>query len=322
MGGFMFPILTDRKSERLAIQWPAGKQFAFTVFDDTDCATVGNVAPVYEFLEKNGFRTTKSVWPIGGHYASKYEGSTCEEMEYRNWALGLMARGFEIGLHNATHHSSTREECLAGIENFIEYFGHYPTIHANHYDCADGIYWGPHRFTGVNRLAYQMLTKGKWNNLFQGHIESSPYFWGDVCRQHLQFVRDFVFKEINTLDACPYMPYHDSSRPYVNMWFASSDGANIDAFVDMVSEKHQDKLERDGGACIMYTHFASGFYRGGELDPRFIARMERLGKKNGWFVPVSVLLKYIAKVRGVCDITKNQRMQMERKYLLNRLIYR
>jgi hypothetical protein len=305
-----------------AIHWPEGKQFAFTVFDDTDLSTVKNVPPVYDHLERNGFRTTKSVWPSEGTHESKFGGSTCDVHEYLEWVLDLKKRGFEIGMHNVTHHSSTREECLAGIQKFTHYFGHPPFIHANHVDCADGLYWGPHRFTGINRLAYTVMTRGKRNDRYEGHIESSRYFWGDICRQHVQYVRDFVFPDINTLKACPYMPYHDARRPYVNQWFASSEGANVDLFAAMLSEKNQDTLEREGGACIMYTHFASGFYRDGALDRRFKFLIERLGKKNGWFVPVRVLLDHIAVERGVYNITPQQRKRLERKFLMDRALLR
>jgi len=49
---------------RIKIRWPEGKKFAFTVFDDTDLSTLGNVREIYSFLMDHGFRTTKSVWPI------------------------------------------------------------------------------------------------------------------------------------------------------------------------------------------------------------------------------------------------------------------
>jgi hypothetical protein len=48
------------------IQWPDGKDFAFTIFDDTDRSTFATVRDVYAFLSDCGFRTTKSVWPVGG----------------------------------------------------------------------------------------------------------------------------------------------------------------------------------------------------------------------------------------------------------------
>ncbi len=173
----------------------------------------------------------------------------------------------------------------------------------------------------MNRFIYSLLTNGAYNNTFEGHIESSPYFGADICNKHIRYVRDFVFPEINTLKVCPSMPYYDSARPYVKAWFASSDGADVGLFAGMISEQNQDGLEREGGACIMYTHFASGFFRDGAIDPRFKNLIERLGRKNGWFVPVHVLLDHIAAVRGVCTIAPRQRMQMERRFLWNRTLH-
>ena len=50
--------------KKLKIEWPNGHDFAFTVFDDTDNATLHNVRPVYKFLLDLGLIMTKSVWPI------------------------------------------------------------------------------------------------------------------------------------------------------------------------------------------------------------------------------------------------------------------
>jgi hypothetical protein len=300
------------------VQWPEGKQFAFTIFDDTDYATIANVAPVYRLLENLGFRTTKSVWPLRGDYIPKIGGSTCAEDDYREWIFQLLRQGFEIGYHGATLHSSTRENSRAGLEKFKEYFGHSPTVYANHSTNAEDIYWGPHRFTGINKILYHILTKGGRYNKYDGHLENSPYFWGDLCKQHVKYVRDFVFTEINTLKECPIMPYHDPMRPYVNYWFASSEGANVSIFNSTFSEKNQDALEEEGGACIMYTHFACGFYEDGNVDTRFRQLLERLGKKKGWFVPVYALLDHLMSMNGDLTISQNERRRMERKFLLDR----
>ena len=48
------------------ITWPDGKAFAFTIFDDTDFATVEKVGPVYSLLADCGLRTTKSCWVVRG----------------------------------------------------------------------------------------------------------------------------------------------------------------------------------------------------------------------------------------------------------------
>ena len=34
---------------------------------------------------------------------------------------------------------------------------------------------------------------------------------------------------------------------------------NVNIFNKCLSNKNQDRLENEGGACIMYTHFADGF---------------------------------------------------------------
>ena len=64
------------------IQWPEGKDFAFTIFDDTDLATLENVNEVYSLLSDYGFRTTKSVWPLKGDKKQKIGGTTCEDPKY------------------------------------------------------------------------------------------------------------------------------------------------------------------------------------------------------------------------------------------------
>ena len=148
------------------------------------------------------------------------------------------------------------------LETFAEYFGGYPVTLAQHYYCDENIYWGDQRVSGVYRLLYSALTRGQNRNRFHGHIPGHPEFWGDLCRQHIRYVRNFTFAETNTLRACPYMPYHDPDRPYVNYWYASAEGATVEPFVDRIGEANLDRLEADGGACIMYTHFGLGFWDG------------------------------------------------------------
>ena len=97
--------------------WPQNKKFAFTVFDDTDASTVQNVAPVYDFLYDLGLLTTKSVWTNLGEQAPMVVGGdTCMNPEYLEWLKSLQSRGFEIAWHNATFHSSTREDTAIGLE--------------------------------------------------------------------------------------------------------------------------------------------------------------------------------------------------------------
>jgi hypothetical protein len=80
--------MTDR------IQWPGGKAFAFTIFDDPDLQTVDNVETVYSLLSDFGFRTTKAGWPIQGNGTPKMGGTTCEDRQYLEWVLDLQGKGF------------------------------------------------------------------------------------------------------------------------------------------------------------------------------------------------------------------------------------
>ncbi|MBI5252033.1 MAG: hypothetical protein HY912_21270 [Desulfomonile tiedjei] len=299
---------------------PDGKQFAFTIFDDPDLTSSRKIRDLYAFLWDCGFKTTKSVWTVPGNDAPEkhWGGETCGDKEYRRWLLCLQEAGFEIAYHNATYHSSTRAQTAAALEAFRCIFGSYPLSMANHFACKEGIYWGESRFEGVNRALYNLVTKRKRADYFEGHIQGSKYFWGDLCQQKIKYVRNFVFSDVNTLRACPIMPYHDPRKPYVNYWFAAANGDDVIAFKRCIQESNQDRLEREGGICILYTHFAKGFSEKGAIDSQFKALMKRLAAKNGWFVPVATLLDHLLKLNGHREITNFERANLTQKWFLDR----
>jgi hypothetical protein len=301
------------------VEWPDGRAFAFTVFDDTDLATVENVGPVYALLRDLGLRTTKSVWASAGESVPHIGGATCEDPAYRAWTVELQAAGFEIGSHGAAPTTTSREAVARSLDRFRAIYGHDPKILANHSGCRESIYWGEDRVGGISRLAYNVMTRFQRRGLFRGHDDGDPLFWGDLCRERVGYVRNFTYADINTLAACPPMPYHDPERPYVRAWFASSEGANVEAFNRCIGEAEQDRLEAERGACIMYTHFASGFSSDGELNPRFQDLMQRLAARNGWFVPVTTLLDYLVERRGLTILTPAQRRALERRWLRSKM---
>jgi hypothetical protein len=303
------------------ITWPEGRRFAFTVFDDTDEGTLDNLPQVYALLQNLGFRTTKTVWPLAGKRPPEiWGGETCAHPGYAAWAQQLQRQDFEIALHNATYHSSTREDTRQALARFADLFGAYPRSMANHTTCRDGIYWGPHRVSGIRQVAYNVLTRFRQVGRYRGHDPEDQHFWGDLCRDHIDYVRNFTFADINTLAACPFMPYFDPDRPWVKAWFSASEGAECATFVNTIDERAQDRLEESGGACIMYTHFGKGFYQHGALDRRFVQFMERLARKPGWFVPVSQLLDHIAQARGGIHILKRrERTWLERQWLRHKI---
>ena len=304
------------------MQWPEGKRFAFTVFDDPDSQTLEASQVVYGFLRSLGMRTTKAVWPMGPYREGKSTSETCDNPAYREHVRQLHAEGFEVGFHGASIRSSLRNETEAGLERFREYFGGYPSAMANHFDNTEAIYWGAARMTGFRRWMYTAATLNRRAGQYSGEVEGSPYFWGDLCHSRIRYCRNFVFSKINTLQVCPEMPYHDPQRPFVHRWYASAEGADAGKFVGTIAEAQQEALEEEGGACIMYTHFGKGFVEGNRLLPRFENLMKRLGSRNGWFVPVSTLLDYLEQRRGEHVLSSQERARLEWRWLAEKLVRR
>ncbi|HLW51624.1 MAG TPA: hypothetical protein VKW06_02175 [Candidatus Angelobacter sp.] len=301
-------------------RFPSNKTFAFSIFDDTDNSTLANIRPVYRMLRELGFRTTKSVWPLAVAPGARFGGDTLQDCEYLRFIQELQHDGFEIGLHNVRSGSSPREIVHRGLEEFRVRLGEYPRTHANHCDNFENIYWGSGRLSRTStRFAYNLGTRYRHNWNFRGHVPGSEYFWGDLCRNHIRFVRNFVFDEVNLERVNPTLPYHDESKPFVNYWFSSCEGGDVSKFCDTLSEENQDRLVAESGICIMYTHFASGFAWRGMPDPGFTRLMRRLSRLNGWFVPVSELLEFLVKEKKERKIRAGELASMETRWLRYKL---
>jgi hypothetical protein len=303
------------------VNWPDGKRFAFSIVDDTDRSTVENVGPVYDLLFEHGLLTTKTVWPIAFSKAPLYGGSTLEDAEYRDWVLALRDRGFEIASHGATDHSSVRADTERALDRFRDVLGHDPRMHVNHRGQVESIYWGEARLDGLPRLGYRLVhALLRRDAQYFGHVEGSPYFWGDLCRDRITYVRNFTFPDVNTLRQNPLMPYHDRRRPFVRYWFSSSDAPEGDAFCKLLDEESQDRLVSEGGACIVYTHFAYGFTDDGRVRPRFAELVRRLGALPGWFAPASTILDHLRAQPGWRPEPSSRELaRIQRRWLLRRL---
>ena len=165
-----------------------------------------------------------------------------------------------------------------------------------------------------------MSLKGVNRDIYYGDLRNTPYFWGDVCKERIKYVRNFVYPDINTLKMCPMMPYYDPQRPYVNFWFASTEAPDVASLNACLSDENQHRLENEGGACIIYTHFGKGFVRDGELNSEFKELIARLSERDGWFIPVSELLDYLLEKRkGNNTISRSERNILERMWIKHKL---
>ena len=274
--------------------WPGDAKFAFAIFDDTDNATVANTKPVYDYLNLRGAVATKSVWVFDSR--GKYAGESLQNTDYLKWIKELQENGCEIALHGVGDGPFEREEIIDGIEVYRQKVGGYPRLHCNHSNNPDNLYWWGKRFCWPISIAYRLakLFARKRSQALGGDCSESPHFWGDVAREKISYVRNFTFRGPNTLAVDYLMPWHDSKKPYVNKWFSSSDGGNVAKFNALLSSSNLDLLERTQGACIVYTHFASGFVsQDGGLDTDFKSRVDDLTRRDVWITTCGELLEYL-----------------------------
>jgi hypothetical protein len=272
------------------IQFPGGRSFAFSVFDDADNGTVENLSPVYELLNECRILTTRSVWvyPPRG----RFSGQSLLDDDYLEFILRLRSLGFEIALHGVGDGVFTRQEIAEGFEIFSQKIGEYPRIHVNHADDGSNLYWGHERFVFPTNALYRVVGASSHSIGTQPH---SDQFWGDLAKRHIVYMRNLTFNDINTLARDPRMPYRVQRKAmYSNLWFSSSDGHTVEEMTALLAPENLDRLEEEGGACIAYTHFAYGFVNSdGQIVPRFREAVENLASRGGWFVPVGTLLDHL-----------------------------
>ncbi|MFX1521495.1 MAG: hypothetical protein ACFFCD_16420 [Promethearchaeota archaeon] len=304
--------------QKVHIKWPNRKDFAFTIIDDTDNSFTHNVKPVYRLLKKCNILTTKTVWVFPPR--DTYTGSSLEDKNYLEFVTELMKDGFEIALHNVGSGKYTRDEIKEGIERFNELLGFYPHIQINHASNPDNIYWGYKRFAAPLSWVFKWF---KSRRKFFGENPNSKYFWGDLAKTHIKYIRNRVFNSINTYKYDPYMPYKVRSKDkYSNYWFSSSDGHTVHEFNNLIEEENVNSLEREGGCCIVYTHFASGFVtKDGQLNRQFERNILRLAGKKGWFVPVGQLLDFLLSLHGTNNRVKYSYLaKLDATWLVHRIM--
>ncbi|KKQ18725.1 MAG: hypothetical protein US31_C0002G0070 [Berkelbacteria bacterium GW2011_GWA1_36_9] len=292
------------------MKFPSNKQFALTIVDDTDGATIESVKPVYDLLYKFGFKTTKTIWVLPPK--DSFKGKSLQDYRYRQFINKLQRQGFEIALHSVSSGNFSRQDTLDGLEIFKQFIGHYPKIQINHAQNPDSLYWGVKRFT---------LLKLFWRwSKFQGDNKKSAYFWGDYAKKYIKYIRNFSFNNLNTLKVDSSMPYKDPSKPYANYWFSASSAPDIQSFIKITSLKNIDKLAEEGGCAIIYTHFASGFVKNGKLNHEFQKNLAYIAQQNGYFVPAGTLLDYLKSLKKQNNTSQIDIKKLELKWFWDKII--
>lgn len=304
------------------MNFPSGKRFAFTILDDTDDSTLENVKPVYDALKAHGIRTTKTVWPVDCPEGSRifFAADTLQRKPYLEFVHQLAVDGFEIAFHGATMESSSRDRTAQALEFFKGEFGAYPTLFCNHGHNRENLYWGYKRFQTSWLRRIVGLFRKEAASYYLGDVEDTEYFWGDLCRRHIRYVRNWTFPCLNMFEVNPEMPYRLRGTPYVNLWFSTTDAPDARGFVRLLTRENIDRLEKAGGLCIISTHLGKGFVKEGVVDPRVQRILQSLSERAGWYVPVSKLLDFLVQSQNKNQVLSPLRTGMlELRYLASKL---
>jgi len=294
--------------------------FYFSIVDDTDYATLENVRPIYDLLQRLGIRITKTIWPLVCLEADNphVNADTLENKAYRHWIQHLQADGVEIAYHGASAGSNLRAYNQQGLQRFAEVLGDYPRMHVNHHKNKDNIYWGAARFNHPLLRGIVGLNQWRRGLRFEGQHPDSPYYWADICQQHIRYSRNFSFiKQINLNTINPTQAYQDLKRPEIAAWFSSCDGGTVTRFLELLSTQNIDQLVDEHGVCIVYTHFGHGFVKDGQVLPNVMNCLTYLSQQaHAEFMPVSDWLDQ----RQVQILPNIERRHMEKVWLTSKLL--
>jgi len=166
-------------------------------------------------------------------------------------------------------------------------------VHVNHSYNRENIYWGAARIDDPVLASVYGRVNGRPRGYYEGHRPESPYWWGDLCQEHVTYVRNLTFDEPNVARINPSMPYHDPSRPLVRWWFSGAEAEGAAEFVTLLRADRLDRLEREGGVCIVSTHLGKSFASEGLVHPLVRERLEDVARRPGWFPTVGALLDWL-----------------------------
>ena len=227
--------------------------------DDTNGSTLEGVRAVYEYAIGHGVWPTRTVWTQRAsrrcgvrNQLEPNRGLTLEDAAYTRYCQELHERGIEFALHDVSSGNNTREDVIRGLQTFKDTFGHAPSIYICHAHNAEHPYWGEEQYRSpIARRLARLFYRFKPEE-FSGHIPTSPYYWSDICRETIRYVRLYRTRHLNVLRKNPGLPYHQYDKPDVLFWF-SGNAEDYELF-QRVTPEALDKIAREDGAIIHYAH--------------------------------------------------------------------
>jgi hypothetical protein len=206
-----------------------------------------------------------------------------------------------MALHGASAGDNRRADVERSFERFREVFGHDPAVYVHHARNRENLYWGPAQFQlAPLRVLARLALRGDG---FEGHVQDSEYFWGDIAWERVRYIRLFRTHALDALSRNPSMPYHRADTPLVRMWFSAS-GQGLSAF-RRLTPAAMDRLAARDGAVVVYCHarfLMTGPLARPTLHASVGAAIDRIGARSDvWRVGASALLDR-------CFAMKNMRL--------------
>lgn len=293
-------------SERAFLPFGPERSCVIAVTDDTDFFQFETTAPVYALIDSLGLRVTKTVWAFDHEdHPPERAGLSLADPDYLAWVEREMDAGHEIVLHSATAGHDTRSATTAAHTVVEELTGQKPSMVIFHSTNKEAFYWGSERLPSpVLRYLYE---RRAGRRSFEGDDPGSRYYWVDVSRRLVKYVRGYTTNDVNTLRLCPSMPYEDPWTPDAPLWCASSNGRLAGEFIALLSPRNVEALRRENGVSIVYTHFASEFTSPGadgryRVTPQARETLVRCGTDPAVeFVPAGEVLDRLRVVQYLED---------------------
>ncbi|MBN1602167.1 MAG: hypothetical protein JW915_11190 [Chitinispirillaceae bacterium] len=256
--------------------WPPAPYSAgIAITDDPDNGTFANFKTIYDLLSDLKLPTTRAMWiydamePTGTpSLPIKFFSSLLTEKRCLDYCKKLHSEGFEFCLHGASSGNNKREYTIAALDYLEREIGASETFIC-HSKNAENIYWEDKCIPlSILKPLVRMYSK----NSCYGEIEHSPYFWGDVCRNRIEYIRLFRTRMVNTLAFNPNMPYHIFEMPYVNFWFSATKGY----LPNLINPEQLDALCLSNGAGIFYQYLHKYIDDKGTIKPDVIQGLKCL----------------------------------------------
>jgi hypothetical protein len=269
---------------------PDPYEAGIAITDDPDNSSFSSFKVIYDFLVRIRLPTTRSMWVYENlestgtpHLPIKFYSSLLSNKACLEFCRHLHDSGFEICLHGASSGNNKRESTTAAIDFLESNIGHSDTFIC-HSKNAENPYWD-HKCTPSRIIA--PIVKLYSGNTCYGEEEASEYFWGDICRARIKYIRLFRTRMVNTLAFNPGMPYHDFRKPYVNYWFSATKGY----LPNIINKKQLDLLCKSNGAGILYQYLHKYVDIAGNIKPEIMESLELLASDKRIMVkPVSEIL--------------------------------